>query len=157
MRHYLVAMAAVPEWAPRGETHILRSTSVVTRAEYAPARVAWTTFDEDATETLRVPTLPSVVTIADDVRVPERTELDDDGYTVAPLASGGFVVRVRHREPGEVAITLLAAAAEPAAPAEAGAAAAGAPASESGGGPTGCSIGPGAGAYRASGAPGDTL
>jgi hypothetical protein len=45
IRHFLVAMAAVPEWAPRGENHLLRSTSVVSRIDYGQRRVAWTTYN----------------------------------------------------------------------------------------------------------------
>lgn len=51
IRHFLVAMAAVPDWAPRREDHLLRSTSVVTHIDYSPARVSWTTFDNEASET----------------------------------------------------------------------------------------------------------
>ena len=59
IRHFLVAMGAVPEWAPKRENHVLRSTSVVTGVEYGSNRVAWTTFDPDATETLRLTFRPA--------------------------------------------------------------------------------------------------
>jgi hypothetical protein len=105
IRHFLVAMGAVPDWAPRGESHLLRSTSVVTHVDYAPGRVAWTTFDTDAMETLRLPSRPKGVTASGDALV-ERADLQDPGYVVRPLPSGGVVLRVRHRGPGETAVTL---------------------------------------------------
>ncbi|HZU81268.1 MAG TPA: hypothetical protein VE987_00045, partial [Polyangiaceae bacterium] len=40
IRHFLLAMGAVPEWAPSDETHLLRSTSIVTHVEYGARRVA---------------------------------------------------------------------------------------------------------------------
>jgi hypothetical protein len=104
IRHFLVAMGAVPEWAPPGEIHILRSTSVVTKVEYGPGRASWTTFDADATETLRVPTRPTGVTAAGAV-LEERKDLAAPGYTVEPLAGGDFVLRVRHDRAGEVVVT----------------------------------------------------
>jgi hypothetical protein len=114
IRHFVVAMGAVPEWAPPRENHLLRSTSVVTRVEYAPSRVAWTTFDADATETLRLSARPATVTSAGQA-LSERETLDDAGYEVRPLASGDVVVRVRHRRPGEV-VALLNASAPPVEP-----------------------------------------
>ena len=104
IRHFLVAMGAVPEWAPARENHLLHSTSVVTRVDYSPGRVAWSTFDGDATETLRLTARPSRVTAAG-LRLSQRSALDRQGFTVWPLASGGFLVRVRHRSSGEVVVT----------------------------------------------------
>jgi hypothetical protein len=104
IRHFLVAMGAVPDWAPRGENHVVRSTSVVSHVAYAPTRVAWTTFDADATETLRLVARPSSVASAGEP-LAERSDLDDAGYVVQTLPSGGFVVRVRHTRPGETVVT----------------------------------------------------
>jgi hypothetical protein len=104
IRHFLVAMGAVPEWAPPGEAHLLRSTSVVSRVQYAPTRVAWTTFEADATETLRLPARPASVRAGGE-ELTARDDLDDAGYVVQPLATGGVAVRVRHRLAGEVAVT----------------------------------------------------
>jgi hypothetical protein len=104
IRHFLVAMAAVPEWAPPGETHLLRSTSVVTRVDYEPGRTEWSTFDADAVETLRLPGRPTAVTSAG-VALEERAELDADGYVVRLLASGDAVVLVKHASTGPVVVT----------------------------------------------------
>jgi hypothetical protein len=103
IRHFLVAMGAVPSWAPPRELHVLRSTSIVSHVEYGLGRVAWTTFDADATETLRVPSRPSSVT-AKGEPFAEHTDLAAPGYTVTPLEEGDFVVRVRHQAPGEVVV-----------------------------------------------------
>jgi hypothetical protein len=104
IRHFLVAMAAVPDWAPHGQDHLLRSTSLVTHVDYAAARVAWTDFDPDATDTLRLTFRPKSVRLAG-VAVPRREALDADGYTERPLGSGGFLVRVRHSGAGEVVVS----------------------------------------------------
>lgn len=104
IRHFIVAMGAVPDWAPIGQAHVLRSTSIVSHVAYGTGRVAWTTFDADATETLRLPSRPRGVTAAGDALV-ERADLNDEGYVVRPLPSGGVVLRVRHRGAGEVVVT----------------------------------------------------
>jgi MYXO-CTERM domain-containing protein len=104
IRHFLVAMGAEPEWAPSDEGHVLRSTSIVTSVDYAPGRIAWSTFDADAVETLRLPARPDSVTVGDDA-LAERADLDDEGWVAQPLASGGFVVHVRHHAPANVVVT----------------------------------------------------
>lgn len=104
IRHFLLAMGAVPEWAPAYENHIVHSTSIVTHVVYEPERVAWTTFDADSTETLRLTAPPKKVVVAgvDLTGDSEPTE----GFSVRPLPSGGAIVRVHHRSPGEIVVML---------------------------------------------------
>lgn len=94
IRHFMVAMGAVPEWAPPGQNHIVHSTSVVRSVVYAPDTnyIAYTTFDSSSTETLRVAFLPAAV-FADDAELLERTDLSQPGWVYDP--SNG-VLRIRH-------------------------------------------------------------
>ena len=105
IRHFLVAMGAVPAWAPPGEVHLLRSTSIVTRVEYGPPGVAWTTYDADSTETLRVPGRPGRVTVAG-VALPEAAVSTGAAYEVQPLGAGDSVLRVHHTSPGPVVVAV---------------------------------------------------
>jgi hypothetical protein len=105
IRHFLVAMAAVPEWAPALENHILRSTSIVTQVAYEPSRVSWSTFDADSTETLGLSGMPYDVRV-EDVALDERPDLDDQGYELRRLSSGGVLLTVRHRSPGSVTVVM---------------------------------------------------
>jgi hypothetical protein len=104
IRHFMVAMGAVPQWAPRHENHLLESSSIVTHVDYGDAsRVVWSTFDADATETLRLRAAPVRVT----VRGKPLTERQDLwGYTVHPLPLGDAIVRVRHDGAGPVEVVL---------------------------------------------------
>jgi hypothetical protein len=98
IRHFLVAMAAVPQWAPERESHLLRSTSIVSRVEYRPGRVAWATFDAQADDTLRVAFRPKSVR-ANSLSIPKRDTLtgsDIVGYTERPLGGGDYLLRLRH-------------------------------------------------------------
>jgi hypothetical protein len=108
VRHFLIAMAAVPEWAPRAEDHIVRSTSLVTRVDYALGRLSWSTFDHDATETLHL-AAPPVAVLVGGKRVSARATLAGEGYTTRALASGGVVLRVRHGASPDVAVVTVAA------------------------------------------------
>lgn len=97
VRHFLVAMAAVPEWAPPHEDHLLRSSSIVTSLDRSGDGLKYGVFDDRGDEVLRLSHAPKSVTL--DGRAIDR--VDDraaEGFVVEPLASD-VVVRI-HRERG---------------------------------------------------------
>src|SRR5882762_10340778 len=61
VRQFMLAMGAFPEWAPSGQSHLLRSSSVVSWVSYAPGAVAYRTFDSTAVEVLRMGWSPARV------------------------------------------------------------------------------------------------
>jgi hypothetical protein len=95
IRNYLWAMGAVPEFAPKGENHLLRSLSVVTEVAYAPKSIRYKTFDPESTETLRLNFKPSRV-IAEGRTLLNAANQNQEGFTVTPIMGGDFVVRVHH-------------------------------------------------------------
>jgi hypothetical protein len=103
IRHFLWGMGAVPDFAPVGENHLLRSSSVVQKVTYGNASVEYRTFDNAATEVLRLNFKPARVT-AGGKALPERKDLKEEGFTVRPLPGGDYAVRLRHLESGEVSI-----------------------------------------------------
>src|SRR5579864_4484202 len=54
LRHFNWAMGAIPQFAPKGENHLLRSTSLVQKVKYEGHTIAYRTFDKAATEVLRL-------------------------------------------------------------------------------------------------------
>jgi hypothetical protein len=60
-RRLMDAVWAVPEWAPSDESHLLGSTSGVTRIEYGQGKVRYWTFDADAQDVLRLDFRPTIV------------------------------------------------------------------------------------------------
>ncbi len=102
IRHFVIAMAAVPEWAPNHADHLLRSTSLVTTVSYRPREVVYRTYEPESTEVLRLGFRPAAV-VAGTQKLSVRPALDADGYTVAPLGDD-FVVRIRHSSSGEVRV-----------------------------------------------------
>ena len=101
MRHFQWAMGAIPEFAPAGANHILRSSSVVQKVTYAARNVEYRTFDAAATEVLRLRFKPSRVT-AGGAALKERSDTREAGYTLQPLPGGDWVVRVRHVNSGDI-------------------------------------------------------
>ena len=103
MRHFQWAMGAVPEFAPTGVDHVLRSSSVVQKVKYASRSVEYKTFDAAATEVLRLSFKPVQVT-AGGTALHERGDTREEGYTLQPLSGGDFAVRLRHVNSGEIKI-----------------------------------------------------
>src|SRR5439155_26638542 len=60
-RNFSWAMGALPELAPRGEDHLLRSSSVVQQVAYARRSLSYATFHADGTEVLRLRFQPTSV------------------------------------------------------------------------------------------------
>jgi len=54
VRHYLRAMASLPELAPDDQNHLLRTSSVVQKIEYSSAAIAYRKFDANSEELLKI-------------------------------------------------------------------------------------------------------
>lgn len=102
IRHFMVGMGAVPEWAPAGQTHMVAGTSVVTSMTYAPTGVNYTTFDASGIEKFKLGGTPTGVT-AGGVALAQRSDLAAEGW-VYDAATG--VLSVRHDVSGTVAVGL---------------------------------------------------
>jgi hypothetical protein len=101
MRHFQWAMGAVPEFAPPGVDHILRSSSVVQKVTYGAHSVKYRTFDADAVEVLRLRFKPGRVT-AGGAALKARGDTHEAGYTLQAVAGGDWIVRVRHVTSGDI-------------------------------------------------------
>jgi len=101
IRHFMYAMGAQPEWAPSGENHLLRTTSIVREIKYSPSLISYATFDNHATETLRLGFVPKSVAAGDKL-LPKRDELGSPGWTFDPERK---VLRIRHDDSRSVKIS----------------------------------------------------
>jgi hypothetical protein len=113
IRHFMRALGAVPEWAPRSGSHLTRFTSIVTSITYAPGDIAYTTADPDGVEVLKVDFLPRAVT-ANAAPLAPRSDLAAPGWTF-DAANG--VLRVRHAGGASIRVTGRPRAADVTAPA----------------------------------------
>jgi hypothetical protein len=94
IRHFMLALGAVPEWAPAGQNHITGSTTVIQSVTYATDSnsIAYTTFDNASTESFRVAFTP-VDVFVNGTPLPQRSDLSQPGWVFT--ASNG-VMRLRH-------------------------------------------------------------
>jgi hypothetical protein len=94
----------VPEFAPIGQNHLLRSTSVVQKVSYGSGSVDYQTFDKNGSEVLRLNFNPGRL-MAGSARLTLRDDLKDEGYSIRKLPGGDYEVRLRHIGSGQVRIT----------------------------------------------------
>jgi hypothetical protein len=97
-------MAACPRLAPPDQDHLLRSTSIVKNVEYSRAAIRYSTFDNSATEVLRLKAKPREVT-AGGVSLRQHQADGGDGWTWEPLKQGG-ILRLRHNSSADVTIRM---------------------------------------------------
>lgn len=119
VRHFLRAMAYWPELAPSGQNHLLSSTSVIQHMEYPPTinkfyggpvppekvkktLIDYRTFDQKATEIIRLTAKPEEVTV-NKKSIPETDSLTYEGWNWKMLETGG-VLTVKHLNGDEVTV-----------------------------------------------------
>jgi len=95
LRSFSWAMSAMPELAPKGQDHLLGSTSIVQTVGYRPQHVEYWTFDRHTVDVLRLSYRPRQVQ-ADGSTLVARDDLLREGYVVQPLDGGDYVIRIRH-------------------------------------------------------------
>jgi hypothetical protein len=93
VRHYLRAMAAMPELAPADKNRFLGSTSVVTSIKYVPDSIIYSTYDP-ATDVLRLKKKPVKVT-SDGIELKESGGTDTEGFSWKDMSSGGML-KIKH-------------------------------------------------------------
>jgi hypothetical protein len=104
-RRLMDGLWAVPEWAPADESHLVGSSSVVTRIVYGKGSVTYSTFDPASTDMLRLNFSPTSVWSGGHklTRLPESNETDRKraGYTFNDTT---HVMRIRHDESRDIDI-----------------------------------------------------
>ena len=103
IRHFIDAMAAVPEWAPDGN-HLLKSTSIIQKINYEANKISFTTFDDQSEVVLRLASKPKTVTVSGKV-LKQINQLDGDGYVWKALDKGG-VLKMKYTYGSEVVLKL---------------------------------------------------
>jgi hypothetical protein len=103
-RSFIWALGAVPEFAPTGQTHLLKSSSIVKAITYGSRTVDYTTFDSNGIEVFRLTFRPVHIT-AGKISLAARTDLRQDGYVWRELQGGDYEVRLRRSGATRVVIT----------------------------------------------------
>lgn len=95
------ALAAVPEWAPKGETHMLYASTVLKNVSYKSKSVSYVGVENNGTEYLRVAFKPSTVTLGGKKIFPNSR---DKSVIIHPLGYGDFYVQIKRTTAGTVLI-----------------------------------------------------
>lgn len=103
IKHFLDGMAAIPEWAPAGENHLLGSTNVVQKINYGTKGITYQTFLPGSTEVLRLTSLPKQITV--DGKMLKRVDdlTNGEGWKWEKLKDGG-ILRINHHNGRNVAV-----------------------------------------------------
>lgn len=99
-RRMMDAFQAVPEWAPQDESHLLGSSSAITKIRYGKGSVTYSTFDVQSSDILRLDFVPRFVT-ANGKPLAHRKALDQAGYT---FDEATHILRIRHDDAQDVDI-----------------------------------------------------
>ena len=109
VRHYLRAMATVPQLAPPDEDHILSTTSVIQQADYRgnlkkfiflnfenvdtnKVRIFYRTYDDEGTEIIRMKSKPSQVLVNNN---PIKETTTGEGYEWKQFSEGGVLINTQ--------------------------------------------------------------
>src|SRR5450631_612130 len=97
-RRLMDAFWAVPEWAPADESHLLGSSSVVTKINYGKGSVTYSTFDPQSSDVLRLDFSPDFIT-ANGKPLARRKDLDQPGFV---FDDSTHVLRIRHDDARDI-------------------------------------------------------
>ncbi|MEP7110298.1 MAG: hypothetical protein ABI760_20050 [Ferruginibacter sp.] len=100
-RMFYHALAAVPEWAPPGENHILYSQGVLKTIVYSDKKVEYMATQNKGTEFLRTSFKPSVITV-NGSGISLSADGGKEGYSLKDLGNGDYAVTIKRMRSGKV-------------------------------------------------------
>jgi len=103
VRHYLRAMAALPELAPADKNRLLGCSSVISSIVYSGEEITYHTYDNKSSEILRLIRKPSVISV-NGQSLPETESTGSQGWKWTRLQQGGGVLQI-NKEYNDVIIT----------------------------------------------------
>jgi hypothetical protein len=90
VRHYLRAMAAVPQLAPENESHMLHSSSTIKNINYELSRISYSIFDDHSSQTFRLNKKPTAIKV-NGTQLLQVTNANARGWTWQDLKTGGIL------------------------------------------------------------------
>lgn len=102
-RMFYPALAAVPEWAPEREDHILYSTSIIRTVSYKTKRVEYEAAGGSGADYLRLSFQPASVSL-EHTELAQSKKCVSNCYSARSLGSGEYAVIIRRERAGSVVI-----------------------------------------------------
>lgn len=104
VRHFIDAMAAVPEWAPADENHLLASSSAVQSIEYKNRLIELKTFDNAGKLRFKLTNQPSKILV--NGKAITSNHAKTDFYTLQESEDGACVLNVGYSSGNNIQIIL---------------------------------------------------
>ena len=98
------ALAAVPEWAPPGENHILYSEGLLKNVLYQDKKIQYNATAADGIEYLRLAFKPGKITL-NGTPVLLHKDVKQQGYILKELGNGDYAVTIKRTSMGNIIIT----------------------------------------------------
>lgn len=96
-RMFYHALAAIPEWAPPHENHILYSQGILKNVRYAARKVQYTATDGTGMEFLRLAFKPARILL-------NGKRITLAGYSIRSLGNGDYALTIRREAAGQVIV-----------------------------------------------------
>ena len=103
-RMFYHALAAIPEWVPAGENHILYSEGILKNVVYMDKKIQYTATADDGVEYLKLAFKPTKITL-NGTPVLLRADSNQNGYSLKPLGDGDNAVIIKRKGRGNIVIT----------------------------------------------------
>jgi hypothetical protein len=97
------AMAAVPEWAPARENHILYSEGILKNVSYAPGKIQYDAISRDGTEYIKIAFKPTKIML-NGATIPLSSDNRKSGYLIKDLGDGDYSLTIKRVKAGTVII-----------------------------------------------------
>lgn len=105
IRHFIDGMAAIPEWAPTDENHLLRSSSVVQNISYSQKGITYSTFDNQSETVFRLTSKPKKITANGQI-IDEAKKLSRNSWTWKTLDKEGGALHLCYSSGNKIIIDL---------------------------------------------------
>ena len=105
-RMFYHALAAVPEWAPPGENHILYSEGVLKNVVYDDKKIQYDAAGDDGTEYLRLSFKPKRITL-NGRTIGLTGDTNGQGYIINSLGKGDYAITIKRKNKGTIIISGL--------------------------------------------------
>ncbi len=102
-RMFYHVFAALPEWAPPGENHILYSEGILKNVSYLKNRIEYTASGNNGIEYLRVAFSPKTIT-ENGVRLKLYKNPENSGYSLRNLGDGDYALTIQRAQAGKIII-----------------------------------------------------
>ena len=102
-RMFYQAFAAIPEWAPPAQNHILYSEGILKEVSYAPKEIGYRASAKNGIEYLKLNFKPASITV-NGTNLSLIKSAGKQGYTIKDLGGGDFAVKIYHLNSGKVLV-----------------------------------------------------